>query len=244
MDKVALHVNNAEGNEFILRLGEAPDQQPPLKVAISGDISTIGNFLVKRDADGGGYNTQAVDKSKLLVLVDREARTILLDLDPENPYGAQFLGQLELSTELKEFKINEEDKNAMFTRERLIKLLRFNRHYFASADKHAILLSAYQTFNAQAFINMSASSDNRGNKSASYDKEIKTGLPEEFTLYLPIFKGQKKETFRVEICMDVTDGGAKFWFESVELKELIENRRDEIFQDQLKHCKDFVVIYR
>lgn len=47
----------------------------------------------------------------------------------------------------------------------------------------------------------------------------------------------------MEICLDVTEGSARFWFESVELHELIQKRLDEIFEEELARMEGLVVIY-
>jgi len=237
-DKVEISLTPL-GAELIIREGQAAPIREPNIIAVSGDINSISTFLSKRHKGKEGFSHQAVDPTKVVVLVDRKAMTIKLQLDPESHFGASVTGKLELSDELSVFKINGGET---FTRDQLIKVLRFNRRWFLDGDKHSQLLSAYQSFNAKAFIDMMADSDTRGNKAASYKKEVKTDLPEEFILSVPIFKGQPNEIFRVEICLDVTDGGARFWFESVELAELTQRRRDEIFAEQLKACEDFVVI--
>lgn len=225
--------------ELEIRTGSALEIKPPQSISISGDINTVANFLVKRDEDNGGFGTQEVDKTKIVVVVNKKERSIKMQLDPENYYGATITGTLELSDELKKFTINEPQT---YNREQLVKFIRFNRRFFENPDKHQTVLDSYQSFNVQAHLELTQNSDQRGNKTNLVTKKVTTGLPEDFILFIPIFKGQQKETFRVEICLDVTDGGAKFWFESVELAELIEARQDEIFTEQLKHCTQFVVI--
>jgi len=124
-----------------------------------------------------------------------------------------------------------------------VKLLRFNRQLFSDPDKHAQVLTAYQTFSAKAYLDLqSEMADQKGNRSASFTKKVESNIPSDFVMTAPIYKGQPSESFRVEIWLEVTEGGAKFWLESVELAELLTKRRDEIFAEQLKHCEGFVVI--
>lgn len=54
--------------------------------------------------------------------------------------------------------------------------------------------------------------------------------------------GIKPVTFRVELCYDVTEGSVKFWLESVELHEIIQQQVDAIFIEELKAAAGFVII--
>ena len=230
---------NAYGDELTIREGKALELREPQKISVSGDINSIGNFLMRRANVNEAAGLQFVHKDRALVIVDKENMTIQLLVDPENFYGTVVTGKLELSDELKKFSIN---KNKLFTREELVSLLKFSKIYFADPDQHFKVLTSYQAFKANAQIDMSASNDTRGNRSANYDKKVTTELPDSFVLNVPIFKGQEKRKFMVEICLEVTDGSSRFWFESVELHDIIEGEKDTIIGAQLEFCKDLVVI--
>lgn len=224
------------GDTLTILEGKALELKHPRKIKIEGDIKSVSSFLKNRTA---GHSLQKVDKSRAIIIVNKESMAISLELDPENEFGASVLAKLELSSELKVFCINQAKT---FKREELVHLLRFNRLAFDNKEQHEGLLKAYMAFSAQTNAELSASSDTRGNKAAAINKEVKSNIPTEFTLLIPIFKGQEALRFRVEICLDVTDGGARFWFESTELHELIETHRDIIFNEELKVCDGFVII--
>lgn len=236
METIQLKIENLTGNELIIREGKALDQKAPEKIKICGDINSISGFLKKRDAGGG---LQAVDANKALITVDKKNMKIELHLDPENFYGTEIIGSLELSDELKIFQINQVKT---FTRDELVKLIKFNKLAFDNTEKHAEILKAYQSFTAQAATDLKQESDTRGNKANSFSKTVNSNIPTEFILNVPIFKGKESRTFRVEICLDVTDGGARFWFESTELHELIETRKEVLINEELKDFQNFVII--
>jgi hypothetical protein len=236
--KNELTINGLSGNELTIFEGKALDPKAPEKIKISGNISAVKEFLTKRTA-ANGIVLQKVDKNYAIMTVSEDEMYIRLELDPENIYGTEVFGRLEFSKEVAQFSINQAKT---FSREELIKLLRFSKILFTDADKHDALLKAYQTFNFTAHIQAAEASDTRGNKTKGFEKTLQTNLPTEFILGLPIFKGQGKEIFRVEICMDSTDASIRFWFESVELHDLIEQRKIEIFMDQLSAFQDFVII--
>jgi hypothetical protein len=238
MQTLSLKVEN-NCNEVTIREGKALDLVHPEVVNIEGDINSISSFLNIRS--GGGHSSQLVDASKVIVFVDKKDLTIKLLLDPENRFGAKITGKLEKSDELTPFFINQ---NKTFTKEELVKLIKFNKIFFDDPAKHAEMLLAFQKVSSTVNMRANESSDDRGNKERAFVKEVTSNAPTEFILNIPIFKGFTPTRFRVEVCLDVTEGSARFWFESIELHELIQVQRDQIFEDQLKACQGFVIINR
>lgn len=227
----------AKGDTITVLEGKILDAKPPEKISIEGDIKSVSSFLSVRVSEGKG--TQEIDKSKAVVLVDKKALTIELLIDPENHYGASVLAKLEKSDELQPFAINQ---NKTFTKEELVKLIKFNKIYFDDASKHAEMLVAFQKVSSTVNISSKDSSDDRGNKERDFVKQVTTNAPTEFILNIPAFKGFPAIRFRVEVCLDVTEGSARFWFESVELHEIIQKQVDEIFATELEAAKGFVII--
>ena len=242
MENFHLKVENA-GNEIIIREGTALPQVAPSKIVISGDIKTVSSFLAKRKGLGDKRNPglQGVVTERTLVTVDKEKLTILLQLDPESIYGTEVTAKLAFTPELEQFFIN---KNKLFNREELIKLIRFNKIWFADPEAHDKLLKAYQAFTATVNANIGKTSDTRGNVDNSYKKTVETNVPDSFVLNIPIFKGMDKRRFRVEIAIDSTDASTKFWMESVELNDIIQIESQAILEKELEFCADYVVIWK
>lgn len=242
MENLTLKVEGNTG-EFIFREGPALPQVPPKKIVISGDIKTVSSYLKKRAGLGDKRNPglQGVVTERTLVTVDKEKFTILLQLDPENEYGTEVTAKLAFTPELEQFFIN---KNKLFNREELIKLIRFNKIWFADAEAHDKLLKAYQAFTAEVKANIGKTSDTRGNVDNTYKKTVETNVPDSFVLNIPIFKGMDKRRFRVEIAIDSTDASTKFWFESVELNDIIQIESQAILEKELESCSDYVVIWK
>jgi hypothetical protein len=239
--KTDINITPAPGSSNTLTIleGKALELKQPEKINIAGNIDSISGFLNKRYDGRVGKDLQFVDKDKAIVIVDKDAMEITLQLDPQNTFGPVIKGSLELSTELAVFHINE---SKMFKREEFVNLLRFNRLSFDNKEQHEKILKAYMSFEAKTNTDLAAASDTRGNKAASINKQVTSNIPTDFVLLIPIFKGKGPLRFRVEICLDVTDGGARFWLESTELHELINTERDIIFNEELKSCEDFVII--
>lgn len=230
------------GHNLSIYEGKALDPKHPEKIKLSGNIESIAAYLKNRYNENKGKSLQEVDKEKAVVIVDKNGMTIQLLLDPENFFGLEVLASLDFTEELQAFNINS---NHQFTRESMIKLLKFNKRFFEDPLKHEALLESYMKLNLSGNTQVKNESDDRGMKDLAFKKTINSqNIPLGFVLEMPIFKGQAVEKFRVDICLDVTDASVRFWFESVELVELTEMRKDEIFSKQLESCQDFVIIHK
>lgn len=239
-------------------------------IVVEGDINTVGTFLEKRIPQtyhqrtielekaivkndptfivntiespmNAGLGLQALNFDKAIVYADKEAMTIELELDPENYYGASVKGTLEKAKEIRIFFLNEQKE---LSREDCIKLFRFNAIHFSKPEQARAIEIAFQKFSAKAFVELNKDEDTRGNSNNHVSKKVETGIPLNFVLEIPIYKGEPKEQIEVNICLDVIGTRAAFWFESVQLVELLEQRKDEIFARQLEHCKEFPIIFK
>jgi hypothetical protein len=241
MENINLKLESINGNEITIREGTALPLVAPNKIAITGDIKTVSSFITKRKTAGVVAGLQQIDKDLAIVEVDKKKKTITLSLNPADPYGAVITAKLDPNPDLEKFGIN---KNVQFSQKELVQLLKFSRLYFEDFGQHGTLLRAYQAFTAKTYTNLAGESDNRGNKNFAFDKKVETGLPTAFVMSLPIFKGQEPRRFMVEICLDVTDAAATFWFESTELAELTELDGELILKAELESCADYVVIWK
>lgn len=240
MEKLELKIENTNG-ELIIREGKAQDPLPlrePKLVNIAGDIHSVASFVKNRDS---GHGSQQIDRNKAVVSVDKYAKTITLQLDPENYYGATITAKLEQSKELEQFGINTSTR---YNRKSLLDLLRFNRLFFEDKNEHARVIAGLYKLRIKSEQEIQQEKDNQGNKRTLHD--LKTvddgGMVKEFTLTIPIFKGFSANRITVEICFEVLNGDVSFWLESIGLKEATDDAIDGIFEEELKSCEGFVII--
>lgn len=240
MEKIELKLDNIT-NELVIREGEAVTPLPlkePKIINITGDIHSVSKFIISRAA---GYSSQAIDKNRAVVLVNKYGKTITLQLDPENYYGATITGKLEQSKELEQFGINT---NTRFSRKSLLDLLRFNRLFFEDKNQHAQVLAGLYKLRIKSETEIQQEKDNQGNKRTLHD--VKTvddgGLVKEFNITLPLFKGFAPQNISVEICFEVVNGDVSFWLESIGLKEATDSQIDGIFEEELRFADGFVII--
>ena len=237
-----LHFPNYAGNDIVYRTGSATPIELPKMERIVGDINTLKSFVEKRYqiSTPEGHGLQFIDKDRALVTVNRESFTILLEVDPEHPRGLSVLSKLELAPELLNFCI---DVNKVWTRDELVKFLKRQKIWFQNSERHEALLKALMALSANVTADMGNSSDFRGNVDNTYKKTVTSNIPESFSLNIPIFKGQPKKVFTVDICIEGNSAGLKFWFESVELSNLIIIESELILKAQLECCNDFVIVW-
>lgn len=240
METLEVKIEKTDG-ELIIREGNAVEPLPlkePNIIKISGDINSVSNFIQNRQS---GHSSQAIDKNRAIVTVDKHVRTIVLQLDPENHYGATITAKLEQSKELEQFGINTSTR---YNRKGLLDLLRFNRLFFEDKNQHVQVISGLYKLRIKSEQEIQQEKDNQGNRRTLHD--VKTvddgGMVKEFTLTVPLFKGFPPEKITVEICFEVLNGDVSFWLESIGLKEATDAALDGIFENQLKSCEGFVII--
>lgn len=238
MENVTLKIEGSAG-EIILREGEAAPPVVPRALSLSGDIRSVRTFIDRRRDN---ETLQEVTTDHSIIQVNNASRTITLDTDPNSEYNSKVVGKLELSDELKVFRVNE---GKVMTQKEIVEILKFNSPWFKDKDEWKSVYDAYRFFSYKAESEGSSNAkDGRGNSAASFSKAVQTNLPQTFVLKLPIFKGEDEKIFLVEICFDATDAGCRFWLESTELHELMIIERGLIFERELNGLDDLVIIYQ
>ncbi len=211
-------IHLAEPGHYFIYEGDAPKFRPPEKKTFIGNMDAINAFLINRELHISDSVVYQAHPNKSLVMVDSKEKAITLFVSPTDPAGMVIIAACKNDPELEKFNINTEQ---IFTRETLVKRLRYSAHLFANPDEHAKLLAGLQRFFVQLSGSAGAASDNRGNKSNEFEKQVRSSLPESFILQASVMLGADKQRFTVELCLDITDaGGAKFWLESPELEML------------------------
>jgi hypothetical protein len=246
-----------DAREITIREGHALPLKEPEAYRFTGDLKCVRAYLDKHTVAppktvdvpaGEAANVLAffgdsnwVDPTKAVIEVDRTNMTIVLKSDPQSAYGTEITGKLVLSDELKKFHINA---NKTFKRKEFLDLLRFSRIYFSSQDVHEKMVTAFAQVSVKSSTDVQSGNDQRGNKNASMNKNVNSdGLPVDFILCVPIFKGYEKRSVTVQVCLDTSENEVIFWLESVELAELLVTERDALIEKELDGLdKTYVVM--
>lgn len=213
MTEIKLNVTSSKGEEvtnpIVIHLleGEAPKPIDLMPLEIKGDINAVADFL----------STRTIKKEDSYIIFNEKDMKIKLVVDEKLPIATTVIGSMEVYNELANFGINSGKRYSLSEIQTLIKL---NRFWFNDKDAHMKLVSDLKSFNARVQSEVRIDEDKRANKNNAFTKQVTTDLAADFILRMPIFKGSQASIFRVEICYEVTDSQAHFWFESVEMYEL------------------------
>ena len=237
--KIIINVNNPEDIktpiEVILREGAAPkavEQLPtkePLSCDLDGIITTPANWLEKRIKD--------VELSKAYLVVDREGMQIALVVNETDYYNKRIIkGSVEFSEIFESFRINQEKG---WLPEKLGQFIRLNRSAFADTSVAAELVTKLRKFNADVKVKLEKSNESNGSRSIVYDQQVTSSLPTEFTINIPLFKGDSKGQFTVEIDHYVDGADCFIVLVSPSANDAVEKFRDTILDREIERFKQF-----
>lgn len=221
----------ATGTELTIREGKALELKPNEKVTLSGTITAPGDYAQVR--------ATTYDKLKCNVIANYTSRTIVLTINEGDPLASTIKGTLDIFPELETLGIN---KNRMYSEKELYSKLNFFGRYFTDREAHKELLTRLQQFKAKVHRDFVNADDYKGTAAIEKITKIEHEIPLVFQLNIPIFTGTAPKKFIVNINITATDGGISFWFESVELHEIISRETDSIFSQELNRLANFLVI--
>lgn len=187
-------LNTEEGQDTIIRFGDALPLKEPKAVSISGTIDAPARWIEKRKDD--------IVSADAHVLVDRDHMSITLKTDENSAYMDQIVGTLTLSTEMQEFGINTGEYMSCFDMADRIKQL---RTYFETQQEAMKLVTELRSFKAKIDKELELSDDKRGNQTILRAQTVESNLPKSFKVNMPIFKGTEKRTFEVEVEINPND---------------------------------------
>lgn len=214
--------------ELIIREGKALLPKKHIKVAISGNINSVIDFIKKRDEICAG-----IDKKAAHIIINDESGSITLVCDEKDEYGTVIQGNLEKHPELVNLHINGEKT---FDLKGLIKHLKFKKHLFADKNAHTDIMKKLMSFTAKIQTEISAQNDLKGNKVESLISNALTNLDLDFYVETELFKGFAKEKFKTDINFDVLgQNDITFWLESSDLAvKLPEEKRLILIEKQME----------
>lgn len=212
--------------ELVIREGEAAKIHVPTGIILKDlTIDAVAEYLSK---DG----IQAEQIKNSFVVFSYEEKFIQLKFASRIENPDEIAGKVSLHPDLKKFEINEGKRYTAF---KLADFIRMNRHFFETKDQAIKLENILRNFTAEVDRKIEASDDKRANVKASIIQQVKTNIPENFTLLLPVFVGSNHVAVRVEIDIDSTDISCSLM--SPDLKELIDVETKAIIDNQLGKIK-------
>jgi hypothetical protein len=228
---------NAEAKDGIITILEGTYMHPekPLKIGISGTIDTVQEFLKKRLNCFKWLNAQC--------FINRENMSIKLiinETDKEN-IGV-ITGEIVPHPDFAKWKLNT---GHAYNPIELSNFIKMNRSCFASKEIAMKLFAQLRDFKAKIDGICQQTSNAKGEQiEVIRSKAVEHNLPDSFTMEVPIFKGQKKQQFTVEI--NVNPDTLNCVLISPDAADLIQSFRDVVIDEQKKAiaelCPDLVII--
>lgn len=214
-----------ERGEIVIRTGEALEQQEPARVSIIGILDTPLRWLEKRAGD--------IDERSCYVAFCREKMAIELIINEHDYYKDEVEGRLQLSPEFQKFGING---GQYMTGLQLSDMIRMNRSFFTDKTKAMELVTIMRNFKATVTTQLEASDDKRGNTAQVRRQTVEGNQPPSFELCIPIFKGQPKQTFTVEI--DIDPDTLQATLVSPDAQDMIAETRDKLMDEVLRSMQE------
>jgi len=209
---------------------ETPKVYYDKSVQLQGTISAPGNFIQKRKERHAELlaNVQYSYANGYIKLQTEENQEINYSIE----------GRLIKNPDIANLKINSGSKLSVSD---LTNHLRMKRFFFADTDQHKSLLNNLQSFKVEAQKTIEAVNDNRGNEKALYEIRNTSNINLDFDVLLPVFIGQPKKKFKVEILYTVREKSLDLWMESPEIEEAFKSDAQTIIDFELKRFPETFV---
>jgi hypothetical protein len=214
-----------QAGEHVIRHGDAAPIREPRQLNYAGRLDTPRLWL---DPKKEQYGPLAAT-----VRVNHTEGSIDLTLLEKSELFDKASGALAEAPELTLFKINTD---ARYTLDELVTLLKRYRFFFPKKEQHGAILTALQTFTAKVETKIEQHRATNGSSKNNLEREVH-GIQWDrtFMLSVPVFKGYAAESFHVEIGVDATSAGIRFYLESPELYELKQDLKGRLLAEEIKY---------
>lgn len=193
-NKIEVKVENGV-KTLEIRTGQSLPLHEPVKVEINGVIDSPLKWLEKRVTE--------IDQKKCHIIVNRDDMTIQLIIDESNHYRTEVSGKLEYHPDFLALGINQRD---YITPLQMSELIKMNRSLFENRQTAMELVSLLRQFRGRIDKEVEAEfNPNKGDKRLLIAQKVDSNLPPSFSVCVPLFKGQKKQTFDVETYFNPDD---------------------------------------
>jgi len=227
MDNIHVKFENV-GEKLIISQAEELKPKYPLLVVLNGVITSPGNYIEQRIE---GFQ---VDKSHLIV--NRKDMTLKLVVNEADPLNtANITGSLTLHADFKKFKINSGETWSAVDLSDFIKM---NRSFFTSKEVAAKLVKQLREFKAKVNNEIELKKDDRANYDVRKAQVVNSNLPEAFTIVVPMFVGQDKQSIPVEI--NIHPDTLECQLCSPDANDILIEYKEQAINEQLERIKTLV----
>ena len=225
-------VEPVEG-ELIIRQGKAAEIHPKNGVKPIGAIGNPVEYARKRAPSPGDSH----------VRVNRDQGVLKLVCGESLPCEQQDVvtGVIDPDALYQEFKINA---NHPWDANDLAKLFKRRRKCFPKVAENLELVKALSNFKAAIETNLEKIDDKTVRRfKTAVEKTVNSGLPQSFTLKMPIIKGEQEIEFAVDVILEAGDGRVSIFLDSIEAEEFADEIKNTAIEKQLEYLREHYVVF-
>jgi hypothetical protein len=203
------------------------DEKAPVQIQYTGNIDTVRNFLK-------GKST-SFDFAQCTLYIERDNLRMTLIINEIDPYNnGTVMAMLQKSEQLNKWAVNE---GREWTNQELADHCKMNRSQFSVPGNAMKLFSELKDIKIRVDKQYEAENDNRGTtRILVAQKVIENSITEKFKINIPIFKGEPKREFEIELYINPSN--YNITLVSPEINDYIDEVRDEIFDREIALIKD------
>jgi hypothetical protein len=206
------------------------DAKAPNAININGNIDSVFSWLDKRVLEPSQIpSDHDIIQNQAHILVNRDKMSITLIVHEIDPFlKGSISGKLVEHPDFEKWQINTGED---WDHETLSEFIKMNRSCFVSKDAAMKLSTGLKNLKVNVEKELEKENDNRGNYKAIAVQKVKDmSIPDKFALTVPIFKGQDKVHFEVEIY--VNPHNYRISLVSPEANDAVSDVRDNIIDEQ------------
>lgn len=199
------------GNELILRTGEAEKLVPPQKVVAQGTIVAPADWL----KDHPQFNT-----AHAMVILDNKAGTIVYHSNPSSHLGESITGTLLVTKQFNRLKINTgENWSAL----KLAKHLKEITALATQKVEHMKVIASLEKLKIKVKTELEKVKEESGSAKIDYERIVDTNLVTDLSYTVAIYEGEAPVTVTAKIIVDdVNNGDAILQVISYDLEDEID----------------------
>lgn len=201
---------------------------------ILGHIEQLTDSL----SEAAHFNPQnMVEQKEAHILIDRDEMSIELVMNEIDPLlRGSIIGSLSFHPDFDKWYINSLS-GATWDHEQLAEFIKMNRSCFDDRNTAMKLSTGLKSLKVNVEKELEKENDNRGNYRLLALQRVKDmSIPKTFHMNVPIFKGQPKVSFEVEIYLDPHN--YKISLISPEANDAVSDVRDEIINKEKTKITD------
>lgn len=220
------------------RTGSLPDIPSFAKHDYQGTITSPGDYFNRKYIE---MKSAMYPYDGMLVTYSVSVSSITFKENVATTIGGQSIsGVLKEESNLKSLGINTKKS---YSPSELSDALKMLRVLFGDKQQWTSIVTNLKNFTAEATSKIEKESDDKGNKKDNLIQSLVTSFDLNFDLNTEIFEGfNEKQSFKVEILVNVRSSALEMYLQSVELKELMDSATKTIIQKELSKFKDLIPI--